>query len=124
MLGHLSCILQLAPKHSCLLLLKEAGPEGGGVPSHWRAGLKGPRPGGSQMPGQGFTEASQGRVGRRGPLQQALRLFGRPWRAPQALEPNPLCGLIGALPACPTPFLLCTPGAGLSSPGSCPRAYL
>lgn len=42
--------------NSCLLLLKEAGPEGGGVPSRWRAGLKGPRPGGSRMTGQGLAD--------------------------------------------------------------------
>jgi hypothetical protein len=48
------------------------------------------------------------------------------WKAlvpPQALELNPLCGLIRTL-ACPTPFLLHTSGAGLFSSGSCPRAYL
>lgn len=43
--------------------------------------------------------------------------------APQALEPNPLCGLIQTL-ACPTPFLRYTSGAGLFSSGSRPRAYL
>lgn len=94
LLGHLSCVLQPAPKQ----LL--AAPERGWARRRWgpfppqRAGLKGPRPGGSRMTGQGLTEASMGRRGRRGPLQQALRLFGRPWWPPQALEPNPLCGLL------------------------------
>lgn len=77
LLGHLSEI------YSHLQTQLLAAPErswarGGGVPSHWRAGLKGPRPRGSRMTGQVLTEASEGRGGRRGPLQQALRLFGRP----------------------------------------------
>lgn len=55
--GLLPSVLQLEPQHSCLLLLK-----GGGVPSWRKAGLKGPHPRGSQMTGQGHTEASsQGR---------------------------------------------------------------
>ena len=103
-LGHLSCVLQPAPKHSCLLPLKEAGPGGGGVPSHWRAGLKGPRPGGSRMTGQGLTEASEGRGGRRGPLQQALRLFGRPWRPPRPLSRTPFAVRSEPSPAPPPSF--------------------
>lgn len=45
------CVLQLELQPSCLLLLKGAGLEGGGVPSCWKAELKGPHPRGSQMTG-------------------------------------------------------------------------
>lgn len=58
-----------ASSQTQLLAAPERGwARGGGVPSHWRAGLKGPRPRGSRMTGQVLTEASEGRGGRRGPL--------------------------------------------------------
>lgn len=89
LLGHLSCVLQSAPKHSCLLLLKEAGPEGGGVPSRRGAGWKGPRPGGSRMTGQGLPEASVGRGRQAWSSPAGPSAVWKALAAPQALAPKP-----------------------------------
>lgn len=120
--GHLPCDLQPAPKHSCLLLPKEAGPKGGGgVPPCWRAGLKGPHPGGSRMTGQGLTEASEGREGGVVLSSRPSGCLEGPGGPPGPLAKPPLRS--DPL-ACPTPFLLHASGAGLFSSGSHPRAYL
>lgn len=69
--GHLPHVLQLESHPSCLLLFKGAGSEGGGVLSCWKAELKGPHPGDSQVTGQGHTETSSQRS-RCCPLQQTV----------------------------------------------------
>lgn len=82
LLGHLSEIYSYLQTQ--LLAAPERGwARGGGVPSHWRAGLEGPRPRGSRMTGQVLTEASEGSGGRRGPLSRLSSLAGPPavWKA-------------------------------------------
>lgn len=115
------CALQPETQPSCLLLLKGAGSEGGGVPSCWKAGLKGPHPGASQMTRQGHTEASSQEEG------VSAVLSGRLSAVWKALAPSlPVSSWCDQNPgsARPTPFLLHTSGFGLLNSGSRPRAYL